>query len=75
MITDKHRNFAREVIALARKHQMTSLTVRFRNSISDTKDQPTSEYYEEVTLAWAEGRHGEQSNINLETRAMQQIPE
>lgn len=65
---EKHAAFARAVVALAREHQMDSLTVSFRanfNSLFPPGQPPSEVYSGQVTMAWSEGRHGDRNEIKL----------
>lgn len=71
MITDEHRAFARELVALARKHGVNHVNMEFNfGSHKKFREETISNrMWERVTLRWAEGRHGDLNDITLETRA------
>lgn len=71
MVTKKHIEFARVVVALAREHKMNHLDMTFDAS-SSTNDDP---HWEKVRMTWREGRHGDTNEIRLETKAELTIEE
>jgi hypothetical protein len=73
MIVDRHREFAKAVVALAREHKMDSLKMDFRDAY--TMEELPRRTYEGVTMSWASGRHGDKGQIHLETRAIEDIGE
>lgn len=63
-----HAAFAREVVALARKHGMDHLSLSFSHSFSRRfLEPPYSEdgYSGRVNCTWTEGRHGAESRIRI----------
>lgn len=65
---EKHAAFARAIVALAREHQMDSLTVSFRanfNCLFPTGQSPAEIYSGQVQMSWSEGRHGSRNEIKL----------
>lgn len=65
---DKHAAFARDVVALARKHGMNALSVSFRASFRTMFPmgaEPSNIYSGQVTMTWSEGRHGAKEDIKL----------
>lgn len=65
---EKHAEFARAIVALAREHQMDALTVSFRanfNSLFPTGQPPSEIYSGQVQMSWSEGRHGSRNEIKL----------
>lgn len=76
MIQPEHRAFARAVVALAREHKMTDIQLAFRCSLrSAAGSQLLPWSYEVIKATWCEGRHGEESNIAMETRATEGVTE
>jgi len=64
MIHEKHRDFARAVVALARQHGMTGLEMSFRadfNSQCKIADLRS----DDIKMIWALGRHGVENEIKL----------
>lgn len=74
MVNNRHRAFARAVVALARQHGMNNLNMTFRES-SSAMELPADRSWEEVRAQWSEGRHGIKSNIELFTQARDTIGE
>lgn len=66
MITDEDREFARELVKLARKFGAGKLTVDFAlDSSTRLHRQDRSYRYQDVKMWWREGRHGAAEEINL----------
>lgn len=66
-IPDTHIEFAKELVALARKHSMNNLSVEFDHSGSKNWEQPVSDFrYNKTVFSWKEGRHGAKTNIRME---------
>lgn len=63
-IPESHLAFARELVALARKHGMNNLDVRFDHR-GDRVDWATPLRDAKTTFTWAEGRHGAKMNIYM----------
>lgn len=60
-IVDRHRNFAKELVELARKHKMKRINATF---------EPTFELVgvmgaHPVTVDWQQGSHGEPGEVRL----------
>lgn len=72
MVTPEHEAFARAVVALARAHQMNGLRLSFRKSFTSMDARGP---FEEVSVDWTEGRHGDRSRIRFETRGSHEIAE
>lgn len=72
-VKDRHIDFARALVKLAREHRMDSLQVTFRDSFSARADDHFS--HEQMTMNWHEGRHGDLSNIVIRCEASVSIPE
>lgn len=70
MVTDEHRDFAREVIALARKHRMNNIVLKFQAGF-ELKHLG----WEQITASWCQGRHGDPGQIRMETQAVDTISE
>ena len=78
MILKEHQDFARELVALARKHGMTNLNMTFRLDFVHTVKNPEgyiAPYNQDIRLQWSQGRHGAMNKIRLETGAAVEIPE
>jgi len=76
MITDAHRKFARDMVALARASGMNNLRLEFDTSSSQTFLRDRDQYqHSKVVLVWSEGRHGAKTNIELFTTSTQNISE
>lgn len=67
-ITDEHTVFARELVALARKHGADLVQVDFRltggRRMFEEQYDPTR-----VSFSWHEGRHGEPAQFTLRAEA------
>ena len=74
MVTDRHKAFARAVVALAREHRMNNLDMTFRESLRSLPS-PEPRCWEQVRMTWSEGRHGDKGRIELTTQAKEEIPE
>jgi hypothetical protein len=61
MITQAHRVFMEEVVALARKRQMTGVAISFRLNFQATRDSGKNSG--QVNASWSEGRHGDKGQI------------
>ena len=68
MTNDEREAFAREVVALARKYKVRSVAMQYRDGFSEGM-------FGEFSIAWAEGRHGDLSNISLAYRDTKGISE
>jgi hypothetical protein len=62
--SQRHKDFALEIIALARKHKMNSITCSFRNSHTLPREYD-QDYSGIVKISWSEGRHGSKSAIRV----------
>lgn len=62
-VTQRHIDFARAVVRLAREHKMDGLTLQFRDSFSARDADHYS--YEQMNMIWAEGRHGDTTRISI----------
>lgn len=73
-ITDEHIAFAEELVALARKHGATDLTVEFSltggRRFFEKQYNPTK-----VRFQWCEGRHGARSRYTLRAEACVSLDE
>lgn len=74
-VTQRHIEFARAVVALARQHGMDNLTVNYRESLTACWGRDEKWNSEQVTATWREGRHGDETNISIEYRAAVGVPE
>lgn len=77
MITEEHRIFARQVVALAREHGMNHLQMKFdsRSSSNYLKHNRAAYGASEITLVWEEGRHAVPQNIRLDLHCNELIKE
>lgn len=73
-INDRHLAFARAVVALAREHAMDGLKLEFHETFR-FNDQPADFNHENISMHWHSGRHGSESQIQLECRASAKIEE
>lgn len=73
MITDRHREFAKAVVALAREHKMNNLKMDFQ--VAYTMEELLHQTYEQVSMSWSSGRHGDKGQIHLESKAVETITE
>lgn len=74
MITVEHEAFARAVVALAREHGASMVTMKFRLA-SCKRFLADRAQWDEVDIAWTEGRHGGADSIELRTQAKARISE
>jgi hypothetical protein len=75
---EKHAEFAREVVALARKHGMDGLSFSFRASFGTmfpVSQEPSNIYSGLVNVSWSQGRHGDKSDIKLRFEGSMSIAE
>lgn len=70
-VKQHHIDFARAVVKLAREHKMDNLHLRFQDSIS----QRDFASYEQMSMYWAEGRHGDQNDISINCQAQVKFSE
>ena len=61
-VEQRHIDFGREMVALARKHGVRSIKVEFYGG-------SVGEPWTRVTADWAEGRHGANSRITFRAEA------
>lgn len=70
MTNEQREQFAREIVALARKFKARSVAVQYRDGLRSELEMPG-----EHTLCWAEGRHGAPDRINMSYRDTRYISE
>ena len=76
MVTDEHIAFAQAVAALARQHRMDDVRMTFRKCISARIHEGGGpEQWEQVSMRWHTGRHGDAGQIEMQTEARMQVPE
>lgn len=76
MIHPEHKNFARAVVALAREHGMDRISMQFSFGFDKAyPDGAPSRGNDTVKMGWSTGRHGDTSNINLESQSFEAITE
>lgn len=75
MIHEDHKAFARAVVALARTHGMTDLTLNFRFGFDKEIAAAQQGAHDPVTMSWCAGRHGDDGRINLESRSFESLDE
>lgn len=71
-ITDHDVEFAQAVVALARQHGMTGISMEFRQNFD--LSQCTGCYCGK-RITWSEGRHGDGEDIKFRTEAEVSFPE
>jgi hypothetical protein len=71
-VTDHDVEFAQAVVALARKHGMTGISMEFRQNFD--LSQSTGCYCGK-RITWSEGRHGSGAQIEFRTEAKASFPE
>ncbi|WP_095058081.1 hypothetical protein [Pseudomonas sp. Irchel s3f7] len=71
-VTDHDVEFAQAVVALARKHGMTGISMEFRQNFD--LSQSTGCYCGK-RITWSEGRHGDEATIKFRTEAEASFPE
>ncbi len=64
-ITDKHKAFARAIVATAREHGANHLTVTFDFTSSKAFREEDGYCYQNMRLEWKEGRHGAKEDIKI----------
>lgn len=69
---DRHADFFREVVALARSHKMTGLTLKFRDAFAMNTLEGG---YLGFVGVWSEGRHGSKGFMELRWDASTRIEE
>lgn len=72
-ISERHRTFARRLVALARDNGCDSLTVTFR--LGSGQFTGSDQDWTSVQLTWVDGRHGAPGQINLRAEAHDSFPE
>lgn len=65
-VTDQDVVFARAVVALARQHGMTGITLEFRHDFDLSLE---TRAHERKRLQWSTGRHGDMSEIKFSVEA------
>lgn len=65
----EHTAFARALVALARQHQIGSLDVTLRDSVSTINSGSDFWAWKQMRMQWSEGWHGDTSNIKLKHEA------
>lgn len=70
MQTEQREQFAREIVALARKFKLRSVAVQYRDGFRSELEMPG-----EHTVSWAEGRHGALDRISMSYRDTRYISE
>lgn len=68
----RHTAFAQELIALCRKHNMSSVSATYRAGFCT---DAATEFFGQVQVSWSEGRHGERTNISLRFEACTSVTE
>ena len=71
-ITDHDIAFAQAVVALARQHGMTGISMEFRQNFDLAQ---VTGCYCGKRITWSEGRHGDSSDIKFRTEAEASFPE
>lgn len=71
-VTDHDVDFAQAVVALARQHGMTGITMEFRQNFDLSQ---TTGCFCSKRVSWSEGRHGDNSQIKFRTEAEASFPE
>lgn len=71
-VTDHDVEFAQAVVALARQHGMTGISMEFRQNFD--LSQKTGCYCSK-RITWSEGRHGDGADIRFRTEAEASFPE
>lgn len=75
---EKHAAFARDIVACARAHGMSGLSLTFRANFSTLFPvgcPPSKVYSGLVTMTWREGRHGAKEDIKLRFDGSMTVPE
>lgn len=55
-----HSDFARDLVAVCRKHKMRSINATYRAGYSS---EASEDFSGQVTIMWSEGRHGAEAAI------------
>ena len=73
-ILESHQAFAKELVALARKHKVGNITAKFHQSFSyqNNENHHGSTW---IDLSWTEGRHGHKSHLTLTATTRKVIEE
>lgn len=71
-VTDQDVEFARAVVALARQHGMTGISMEFRQNFDLAQ---VTGCYCGKRITWSEGRHGDSADIRFRTEAEASFPE
>lgn len=74
-VTERHVDFARAVVALARLHGMDNLRMTYRENVGAAWARGDKWNSEDVTMNWSQGRHGDQSRLSIEYRASLAVDE
>lgn len=67
-VEQRHIDFGRDIVALARKHAMRSIRVEFYGG-------QIGEPWTRVTMDWSEGRHGAASSLSFKAEAIHRCKE
>ena len=68
-VTDRHKEFARAVVELARKHKMSGVTMTF------CAEWDSGMPKHDVHMQWGQGRHGCESYIKLTCSFQEHVTE
>lgn len=68
-ITEDHKLFSQELVALCRKHGARFLQAKFQLS-SSARMRRHCDDWTDVSMVWHEGRHGADSTITLKAEAV-----
>lgn len=69
-ITEKHKEFARAVVALAREHGANHLNVEFDFCSSKLFATDDETRHQKMNFIWQEGRHGASERITVNASEM-----
>lgn len=76
-ITQRHVDFARAVVELAREHGFANLRLTYRESLTWQFQHERDRHWNsaDVTMNWHEGRHGDRQRLTIEYRAAVSVDE
>lgn len=71
-VLQQHKDFASEVVALARKHRVSSVQINFRMNFDFCNEFG---HGGDITASWSAGRHGDRARIGLQAVHHESIQE
>ncbi|WP_354686705.1 hypothetical protein [Cupriavidus necator] len=76
-VTQRHVDFARAVVQLAREHGFDNLRMSYGESLTWQYQHERDRNWNsaDVTMNWREGRHGDRQRLSIEYRAAVTVEE